>query len=60
MIAYARLALEVDPNIPLHQRDLSQHRQVTVQGEGLSWHDAQTACEIPSGAVILAWSTQFR
>lgn len=56
MLAQATVALHAAvPDSQQHSRDLTQHDIVTVQGEGDTWAEAKAACEIPDGALLLAW-----
>ncbi|MBK0417423.1 hypothetical protein JD276_00015 [Leucobacter sp. CSA1] len=58
MIAYARVALNAVASMEnQHRRDISQCEQVTLSGEADTWDAAKAKCEIPDGAVILAWSS---
>lgn len=55
--AYARAALDVDyTDVPARDRDIAAFEHVTLTGEGETWEEAQQACPIPDGAVVMYWS----
>lgn len=55
--AYARIALAVDyTDVPSRDRTIDAFEQITINGEGATWEEAQAACPVPEDAQVLSWS----